>query len=335
MHDISFPSIQNASVLFEQISFRLWESFDCILNASRKSDSRFAGLIDHYRSRAKAPPFFFAAHELLVSSYVRGQPIDQCLCDLLLEFDEYSFFENLEILPFLRSAGLQEKICHAVICSDVRRTYKDAIKNDLIPRPFKNDVGFDVSKRMMAEALSLIRLADEALFKETQFVVNEVRIFQSGNLRAGTTFNTLGMIYVGVFASCDDLSRYIEHVVHESAHNLLYAHWMQDPLFENHNDRLYPTPFRKDNRPLSAVYHAAFVLARTIYVFDRLYALNSCALDFSRIRTGYNERGNDAPFKEKFLQTIQVILNNAILTDYGRSIIDSCQEMVEGCALDI
>lgn len=120
-----------------------------------------------------------------------------------------------------------------------------------------------------------------------------------------------------------------------AAHTLLYAHRTQDPLFENHIDSLYPTPFRRDSRPLSAIYHAAFVLARTIYVFDEINKSNALALDVRRIRTNYNEQGNDALFKDKFLQVLNVIYGSAVLTEYGKSLIESCQKMVEECQLEI
>ena len=127
----------------------------------------------------------------------------------------------------------------------------------------------------------------------------------------------------------------LECIHHMAAHTLLYAHWVQDPLFENHTDSLYPTPFRRDSRPLSAIYHAAFVLARTIYVFDKINKSNALALDVRRIRTNYNEQGNDAPFKDKFLQVLNVIYGSAVLTEYGKSLIESCQKMVEECQLEI
>ena len=59
-------------------------------------------------------------------------------------------------------------------------------------------------------------------------------------------------------------SRLAEHIIHEAAHNLLYQLWYQEPIITS-DDGVFYTPFRKDERPISGVYHAMFVLARTIY----------------------------------------------------------------------
>lgn len=329
------PDVQVATTLFENVSARLWASFEYLLRSIGQEDSCFFGLISEYRNCPKAPPFFFAAHETLMSYYVRGEEVSKSLSERLLYFSSIERHSNLEVLPFLMSSGLQNEICSSVVYSDIRKTYDDADANVALPKEIGSESEFLVSRSLMIHALDIIRRADDALYAEMAQVVDEIRIFQSGYCRAGTNFNALGMIYVGSCSVRDTVSRYLEQVVRESAHNLLYAHWVHDPLFENHNDRLYPTPFRKQARPLSAIYQAAFVLARTIYVFEKIYKADPSALDFSKVRTNYNERGNEASFKDKFFQTLGVVYEHAELTVYGKSLIKSCQEMVEGCEITI
>lgn len=66
------PDVLVATTLFENVSARLWASFEYLLRSIGQEDSRFFGLISEYRNWPKAPPFFFAAHETLISYYVRG-----------------------------------------------------------------------------------------------------------------------------------------------------------------------------------------------------------------------------------------------------------------------
>ncbi|WP_167496736.1 aKG-HExxH-type peptide beta-hydroxylase [Pseudomonas kairouanensis] len=204
-----------------------------------------------------------------------------------------------------------------------------------MPIAFDSANELHLTKSTIESALRTIKLADTELYNEIEFLINEIRVFSSGNIRAGSNFNTLGLIYVSQKNPEDEVSRYIEHIVHEATHNLLYAHWTTDPIFTNHSDTLYYTPFRRDSRPLSAIFHAMFVLARTIYIFDRIHTNAPDSLDFGNIRTNYNERGNNASFKTKFTQTSEVISKNAKLTAYGKMIFDGCIQMVKDCKLSI
>lgn len=55
---------------------------------------------------------------------------------------------------------------------------------------------------------------------------------------------------------------YMENIIHEMSHIELYIKQLVDPLIIKGN--YLKSPFRKQPRPASGVYHAAFVLARII-----------------------------------------------------------------------
>jgi len=59
-----------------------------------------------------------------------------------------------------------------------------------------------------------------------------------------------------------NLIHYVETLVHESAHQELNIRRMLDPLIKNPKEIAYSS-FRKSNRPLLGILHAAFVLIRT------------------------------------------------------------------------
>lgn len=329
------PNLSLAKSVFRDTSLKLLSSMKYILEHFEKTDCSLYKITVENLDTPKASPFFFAAHEVISKCFIQSQSSSISLCESLLNIEKFTDFKNLSVHPFSLDAGLQEEAYLSAIRYDLRATYKDVDKNDALPKGFSDESDCLPTQKTIYEALEVIDQHAPELYEEIKFVVNEVRIFRSNYLRAGTNFNTLGLIYVGEKSSDDNVSRYIEHVVHEAAHNLLYAHWTTDPIFVNHTDELYYTPFRKDKRPLSAIYHAMFVLARTIYVFDRIWRSDQQAIDFSKIKTNYNEQGNSTPFKVKFSQTADVIYQNAELTEIGRSILDASCDMVNSAQVNI
>lgn len=332
MKTITSPDVDIAKDLFFNISERLWESFDYLLQKNDLNKSPFASLIHESRNITKAPPFFFAAHHAIVNYFTNQHSHYKTIARNILEMNEHTTYAKLSIHPFLKSPNLQDSICLNAILSDIRQTYDN---DDFLPIAFNQPEQCAPTKLMIESALDIIKISAPSLYTEIEFIINEIRIFSSGNIRAGSNFNTLGLIYISQQIEKDDVSRYVEHITHEAAHNLLYAHWTTDPLFNNHSDQLYYTPFRNDRRPLSAIFHAMFVLARTIYVFDQVHRHSPHSLNFENIKTNYNERGNSASFKTKFSQTVRVISKNAKLTVYGKEIYNGCLQMVEDCELEI
>lgn len=332
MNAITTPNINIAKKLFLNISERLWKSFDYLLKKNSLNDTPFAALINQFRDSKKAPPFFFAAHHIILNHCTNRNPIYNSAASELLKINAHTNYKKLSINPFLKSTSSQESICLNAIFSDIRHTYGN---DDFLPIAFDSPEQSYPTKLMIESAIDIIKTAAPSLYDEIEFIIEEIRIFSSGNIRAGSNFNTLGLIYISQQEETDDVSRYIEHVTHESAHNLLYAHWTIDPIFNNHSEQLYYTPFRNDKRPLSAIFHAMFVLARTVYIFDQIHRSSPHSLNFKNIKTNYNERGNPASFRTKFLQTASIISKNAKLTIYGQEIYNGCLQMVEDCELEI
>ena len=61
-------------------------------------------------------------------------------------------------------------------------------------------------------------------------------------------------------------------VVHEMAHQLLFALAAETPMVFNHPGELFPSPLRDDQRPMDGVMHACFVSARTHDVLGHIQA---------------------------------------------------------------
>ena len=59
-------------------------------------------------------------------------------------------------------------------------------------------------------------------------------------------------------------------LVHEQAHNVLFALSPMEGVVENGEEERFSSPLRYDARPLEGIFHATFVLARMVYGMDML-----------------------------------------------------------------
>ncbi|ARC94507.1 hypothetical protein B6A42_23610 [Vibrio coralliilyticus] len=83
----------------------------------------------------------------------------------------------------------------------------------------------------------------------------------------------------------------------------------------------------KDERPISGVFHAMFVLARTIYGFNQLLKNPDVHLETHQNSSHYNEANNKLPFNDK----AEVIEKSGKLTEVGNRIMKDCVVLVEEC----
>jgi len=65
-------------------------------------------------------------------------------------------------------------------------------------------------------------------------------------------------------------SKLVDGLVHEAAHQLLFAHSIDGPLVTNAIEERYPSPLRSDPRPMDGIFHATFVTARLHYMNQKL-----------------------------------------------------------------
>lgn len=54
-------------------------------------------------------------------------------------------------------------------------------------------------------------------------------------------------------------------LIHEEAHNVLFAYAPKEGVVRNPDDERYASPLRSDPRPLEGIFHATFVLARMVH----------------------------------------------------------------------
>ena len=73
------------------------------------------------------------------------------------------------------------------------------------------------------------------------------------------------MAWGSVFANTKHYSNPLKAadcLVHECTHALLFALSLEEPLVKNPVDECYPSPLRRDLRPMDGIFHATMVCAR-------------------------------------------------------------------------
>lgn len=102
-------------------------------------------------------------------------------------------------------------------------------------------------------------------------------------------------------------------LVHEHAHNVLFALSPVQGVVTNADDELYSSPLRVDPRPMEGIMHATFVLARMIYWLDlvrRAKQADSGDLQFA------DEMLETLP--ERYYEGVETIARHGKLTEQGQ-----------------
>lgn len=186
---------------------------------------------------------------------------------------------------------------------------------------------YERSLEAYRNVLSIIEAHDPDTAEEIRAYVSDVLIIASEAINAGTSFKVHGLVLLRELDPARAWTTYLENIVHEAAHLHLFMVWTQDSVFASGADILGKSPLRRGERPLSGIFHALFVLARTIRAQKLFLAIPELADDVARMSTAYNNLRNPDPFEKKFAEARRA-LADADLTPVGRELMESCAEMV-------
>lgn len=183
------------------------------------------------------------------------------------------------------------------------------------------------SRGDIVRVLDLLERHDPETFGEIAALVTDVVVIRSDEINAGSSFRVHGLVLLRELKGARDWTVYLENLVHEAAHLQLFLAWTQDPIFANGASLRRPSPLRRGARPLSGIFHAMFVLARTIRAARIFAAIPELSADVRRMSTSYNNRRNPAPFEQKF-EEARASLHDAELTPVGKALLEGCVAMV-------
>lgn len=184
---------------------------------------------------------------------------------------------------------------------------------------------FENTKNFINQGLCVLSTSLPDWYEEIHLLVNEFLILNVKNLRAGSSFDLFGLIYINSNYKTKYLTDIISFIVHESAHLYIFLLSLKDSLVLNSpNERYQPSSekniLRLDKRPLIGIFHATFVLTRMIYVLEILLLNKKIPeLEISHCKNLIEK------YKNRFLWSCETLHNHGKMTDLGHRIIKSCK----------
>jgi HEXXH motif-containing protein len=232
---------------------------------------------------------------------------------------------NVRSFPSETSRRHVDQYLRRTLNEEHLETYLFPFDGSSPPRPAKL-----FSARSVHSTLRLLKEVDPLSCDELLVLVGDIFIMCSSKLNAGTSFPAFGCVYLTALRSDQNWTAYLEHLVHEAAHHYLFALWSQAPILAFEPSDTYLSPLRTEPRPVSAIFHQMFVLARVIRTKRLFEATGRFDSDLASMRTQYQNDRSPGSFEEKFQMAAEVIEAHAKLTALGESVFRSARELVAG-----
>lgn len=180
-----------------------------------------------------------------------------------------------------------------------------------------------VSKPALQKAVRRWARVDPDGYAEASALISELILVHSDTSNAGSSAAALGLVRISHLKPGQGWSRYFEALAHEAGHQILNLLLSADPMIENDQERLYGSPLRQEQRPLTAILHAGFVLARTLRAIRRLEADSLYDPATDEVVTAYNNARNEAGFAAKFEDCRATLAAHARFTGQGQRFFDA------------
>ncbi|MEX1118700.1 MAG: HEXXH motif-containing putative peptide modification protein [Terrimicrobiaceae bacterium] len=187
------------------------------------------------------------------------------------------------------------------------------------PRPEESAA----SRAMISEAMVLIEHTDPLLAQEIRALICEILLAGGSTDKSSMTFDGASsfMLWGGILLNALRRGGALEMaqmLAHESAHGLLYGWALEGPLVLNGDEERYPSPLRRDPRPMEGIYHATFVSARMARCVHKL--LTADVLDHDQT---VQAKLDFATNKMAFRRGYETIKKHAKLSSLGQDLISN------------
>lgn len=186
-----------------------------------------------------------------------------------------------------------------------------------------DDQLFQRTRELIGQARDILSHVCPEAFMEHEIFVKNFLLFDCMRYGSGTSFTFFGMIATTCYPDETSVLHVLDMLVHETAHLYIFALSASDELVLNPSNQAFTAPFRKDPRPMLGIFHAAFVLARLIYVFTKMLDYDH-ALQFKKAELVTRVR----TYVEKYDSCRNTIQTHGKLTDIGHHLIESTHTMV-------
>ncbi len=191
----------------------------------------------------------------------------------------------------------------------------------------------EVAKGRVALAFDHLEAAAPELHDEICHLVSDIVLAgqdgsQSIDFGGITSFCLWGAAALSA-SSNDSWPRVCQTIVHEAAHNLLFAHARDEPLIEGGGMERSLSPLRRSKRPMDGIYHAAFVSAREALALDLLLVHHEKTPCLSEQEAGEVVRLLDESVL-MFWDCVGTVRQEAGLTALGEAILADCEALMHG-----
>ena len=176
--------------------------------------------------------------------------------------------------------------------------------------------------RRIVSGFKLMQLAVPELAEEFKVLVSDI-VMAVGDTKSdyqfdgGSSYFLWGTLFLNATSHQTDIAM-VEVLAHESAHMLLYACAIDEPLVLNPDEDLFTSPLRNDLRPMDGIYHATFVSARMHYAMQSL--VDSAILSPDDLITAKKVRDEDL---KNFWAGYKVLSEDGKLTSTGKKIMQT------------
>lgn len=175
-------------------------------------------------------------------------------------------------------------------------------------------------KTNILSAIEILSISDPKHYHVALNNLHSIKLFE-GSIRGFSLQEAYGNIYIRTPRENDnDILYYLEHIIHECAHQNLFALQMIDPVVLNDNKDRYIAPIRKQLRPMDGIFHACFVLAR----MTRGFRIAEEYIDSPEYNKFYSR------IEKWFRGSYQTVKENAVLSENGKALFSTFEECAYG-----
>lgn len=222
--------------------------------------------------------------------------------------------EPCRILPLDASPHLENQEMY------LRAMNTDPHLNFFMGAP-SHELAYQFSHRIVS-GFKLMKFAAPELAEEFKVLVSDI-VMAVGDTKSdyqfdgGSSYFLWGTLFLNATSHQTDIAM-VEVLAHESAHMLLYACTIDEPLVLNPDEDLFTSPLRNDLRPMDGIYHATFVSARMHYAMQSL--VDSEMLSPEDLINAKKARDEDL---KNFWAGYKVVSENANLSATGEKIMQT------------
>lgn len=163
--------------------------------------------------------------------------------------------------------------------------------------------------RKMSAAMKILRSVWPELYGEVNVSTDAYVLLRGPLLVGGTDFRYASITFLNMNPDWSEIA-YLDHIVHEGTHNMLFFANELEPLLENPRDES-PSPIRRTARPIIGTVHATMVFMRLVGLFERALEHRDLAQHTQEIEGRLHRHALG------LIAGVQLIEDTAILTRRG------------------